>query len=117
MTLQKQFSTLRENYLASMAKELEAHITELLEDEGILRVDRVSARAKAVESFVRKSEKTNEDGSKKYCNPFVQVQDQIGARVTVFYESDVDSVSDLLVKKYFRSIEYADKIPDTDWEF
>ena len=117
MTIQKQFASLRENYLVSIAAELETHITELLVEEGVSRVDRVSARAKEVDSFLRKLDKTNYDGSQKYSNPFVQIQDQIGARVTVFYESDVGRVSTLLVNKYFRSIEYIDKIPDTDWEF
>lgn len=117
MTVQQQYATLRDEYLSSMALELEAHITNLLEDESIPRVDRVSARAKAVESYIRKSKKINEDGSLKYSNPSVQIQDQIGARITVFYQTDVDSVCELLVNKYFRSIEYLDKIPDTDWEF
>lgn len=117
MIVRTKFSNLRQNHLVSIAEELQTHITDLLDEEGIPRVDRVSARAKEVESFVRKSEKLKEDGSRKYCKPFSQIQDQIGARVTVFYQSDVESVSELLVKKYFRSIEYVDKIPDTEWEF
>lgn len=117
MTAQDKFATLRENYLGSMAHELETHITELLAEESVPRIDRVSARAKEVDSFVRKSQKTNGDGSQKYSNPLVEIQDQIGARVTVFFQSDVELVTELLVNRYFRSIEYVDKIPDTDWEF
>lgn len=116
-TLQSQFAALRDQHLKLMATELQAHIEELLHDEGVARIDRVSARAKEVDSFVRKSEKENEDGTPKYSNPLVQIQDQIGARVTVFYQSDVDMVSEVLVLKYFRSIEHVDKIPETDWEF
>lgn len=117
MTIQKTFSELRKNYLVSMAGELQTHICELLEEESVPRVDRVSARAKGVESFLTKSQKVRDDGTKIFENPIVEIQDQIGARIIVFYQSDVDSVSEKLVDRYFKSIEYYDKIPDIDWEF
>jgi len=117
MNVREEYQAVRGQYLASLAEELANFIVELLDDEDVPRVDRVSARAKDIESFVRKAEKTADDGGKKYTNPFVQIQDQIGARVTVFYQSDVESVTELLVNKYFTAIERADKIPETDWEF
>lgn len=117
MTIHSRFSTIRDRYLKTIAEELEAHISALLSEANIPRVDRIAARAKDVDSFVRKAEKTEKDGSKKYLNPFLEIQDQIGARITVFYQSDVDTVTDLLVSKYFSAIEHDDKIPDTDWEF
>lgn len=117
MTIYSRFEAVRDQYLNAIAKELQEHISDLLNDACVPRVDRVSARAKAVDSFVRKSEKTTNDGSKKYLNPFSEIQDQIGARITVFYQSDVDLVTKILVEKYFTAIEHVDKIPETDWEF
>ena len=45
-----------------------------------------------------------------------QIQDQIGARVIVFYTSDVEPVGERILK-YCRHIEVATKEPNTDAEF
>jgi putative GTP pyrophosphokinase len=56
------------------------------------------------------------DGKPKYSEPLSQIQDQIGARIVVFYHSDVERI-DELVKRYFRAIEYRNVVPDSESEF
>src|SRR5258708_15894305 len=65
------------------------HISECI--KGQPRIDRISARAKGVDRFLKKAS-TLLDGKSKYAEPLVQIQDQIGARIVVFYKSDVDRV-------------------------
>jgi putative GTP pyrophosphokinase len=117
MTLSQTYQTLKNNYLNQIACELEAHILDLLKDEEIARVDRVSVRAKGVESFEKKSQKTNHDGDLKYQHPLTEIQDLVGARITVFFQSDVRTVCKKVVDKYFSKIESQDKVPDTEAEF
>jgi ppGpp synthetase/RelA/SpoT-type nucleotidyltranferase len=52
----------------------------------------------------------------KYAEPINQIQDQIGARTITFYLSDVERL-DGTVKKYFRPIEFKDRVPESEWEF
>ncbi|MGY3616203.1 GTP pyrophosphokinase [Bradyrhizobium sp. USDA 10063] len=52
----------------------------------------------------------------KYDEPLDQIQDQVGARIIVFYKSDVDRI-DALVKRYFTAIEYRKIVPDLESEF
>ena len=79
------------------------------------RIDRVTARAKSVDRFLKKAE-TVEGDKKKYSDPLRQIQDQVGARVITFYQSDVAEVSQL-VEKYYRPIEAKNLVPDSEWEF
>jgi ppGpp synthetase/RelA/SpoT-type nucleotidyltranferase len=80
------------------------------------RVDRISARAKSPERFVSKAFKVHEDGSPRYPDPYAQIQDQIGARIVVFYLRDVQSLRDVVLR-YFTPIEEQMIVPDTDSEF
>lgn len=63
-----------------------------------------------------KKASTQADGKLKYSDPLSQIQDQIGARIIVFYQSDVERI-DQLVKRYFRAIEYRKVVPDSESEF
>jgi ppGpp synthetase/RelA/SpoT-type nucleotidyltranferase len=47
------------------------------------RIDRITARAKGVESFVNKAENIVE-GKLKYTEPLSQIQDQLGVRIVTF---------------------------------
>lgn len=100
--------------LVRIAEKLEAHILDHLED--LPRVDRVSARAKDPQRFLAKAAKLTPEGSSKYSAPLVQIQDQIGARVVVFYPSDVEIVSDR-IDDFFAKIEKKDLVPDSEWQF
>ena len=99
--------------LVRLADALSAHIFDCMNDQ--LRIDRITARAKDVDRFVKKAD-TRVDGELKYAEPLSQIQDQIGARIVVFYEFDVERI-DMQVKKYFRAIEYQKVVPDTESEF
>ena len=87
--------------LAPLADGLAKHIAERL--DGANRIDRISARAKAPDRFLAKAQKET-DGRRKYGDPFSEIQDQVAARVTVFYLHDVEAV-EATVKRYFRGIE------------
>jgi len=79
------------------------------------RIDRITARVKEVKSFLEKAD-SQENGKRKYSDPFNQIQDQIGVRVVTFYLMDVEHISKE-VERYFTPIERQDVVPDTDNEF
>jgi putative GTP pyrophosphokinase len=97
-------------------------IEPLLEDllkgylKEVKRIDRICVRAKSPESFLKKAVKLDTNGTPKYSDPLVQVQDQLGARVIVFFAADVVTVGDHL-RQYFRNIEEKSIVPDKDSEF
>jgi putative GTP pyrophosphokinase len=100
--------------LQPVAKQLQAVIEGHLEYTP--RIDRVSARAKSPVRFLAKARRRNDDDTAKYSDPMEQIQDQIGARVIVFYLSDVEEVTKV-VMKYFRHIEIRQIVPDDLWSF
>lgn len=112
-SLEKLYSHRHALALAPIAKEIETHLTELLSETP--RIDRVAARAKSIDRFIKKANKKNGD-EWKYSDPLNQIQDQIGARIIVFYKSDVDIV-DSIVKKYLVPIEYKSMVPESESEF
>lgn len=83
---------------------------------GIRRIDRITARAKSIDSFTEKAYRINEVGNPHYDSPLVQIQDQIGARIIVFYKDDIEPAT-ANAEKYFRHIEEKDLLPDSLWEF
>lgn len=99
--------------LQRLAAALATHLEDCL--KGQPRVDRISARAKSVDRFLAKAAKL-EDGKAKYDDPLSQIQDQIGARVVVFYKSDVDRLESI-VRKYFTPIESQKLLPERESEF
>lgn len=83
--------------------------------EGAARIDRIAARAKDPARFAAKAAKR--DGTKvRYDEPLTQIQDQVAARVVVFYKSDLEPTEQLL-RRYFRPIEVRTVVPDSEWEF
>jgi len=84
--------------------------------KGLPRIDAVSARAKDPVRFDAKANKKLESGEPKYAAPLLQIQDQIGARVVVYYKGDVDAVANVL-ERYFQHVERQDHVPDSHWEF
>jgi len=108
------YTSLHAKYLQHMEGPLRELVIEAI--EGAERVDSVACRAKSPDRFFAKAQKTNEDGSNKYLDPLVEIQDQIGARITVFYLKDVDTISERILK-YFVPIEIQNKQPANDYEF
>jgi ppGpp synthetase/RelA/SpoT-type nucleotidyltranferase len=81
----------------------------------MVRIDRISARAKSIDRFLQKAGK-EEHGTLKYTNPLAEIQDQIGARVVTFYPSDVTRIAQEITR-YFRAIENKVLVPDSEKEF
>lgn len=102
-----------ENYLKRIAKKIENKLSDELSEYP--RIDRVSARAKDPDRFIKKAEKL-ENGALKYSDPINQIQDQIGARVITFYLDDVEMIASE-IEGYYRSIEIKQLIPESDREF
>lgn len=63
-----------------------------------------------------KSENLDDKGIKKYDDPLAQIQDQIGARITVFYKSDVSRICNFLMR-YLHPVESKNLVPASEWEF
>jgi ppGpp synthetase/RelA/SpoT-type nucleotidyltranferase len=99
--------------LKSTAEALRQYISDLLKDEP--RIDRITARAKDPESFLKKA-RASVDGKAKYTEPLSQIQDQLGARIITFYRADVDRL-DTIIKSFFNTIEFCDRVPESEWEF
>ena len=79
-------------------------------------IDRITARAKRPDRFLQKAVARDDSGAPRYHTPLVQIQDQLGARVIVFYLSDVAPMTTELLR-YFRHIEVRELVPDSEWEF
>jgi len=86
-------------------------IRNILMDEKIERIDQITGRAKSIERFGIKAQKKTTDGSFKYREPLVNIQDQIGVRIVVFYLDDVERTTEVMLK-YYKPIEIADKYPE-----
>ncbi len=101
------------NVLQPIAKSLEDYLHGILTDHP--RIDRITARAKSVDSFLRKAATTAGSGL-KYTEPLEQIQDQLGGRIVVYYLCDVEKV-ERVVNDYLRAIENQTVVPDSESEF
>ena len=103
-----------EAFLKTIALSLKVHIESHL--AGAPHIDRVMARAKDPGRFAEKARHTKDDGSPKYNAPLTEVQDQLGARVVVFYQNDINSIASI-IKQYFQPIEERELVPESQWAF
>jgi ppGpp synthetase/RelA/SpoT-type nucleotidyltranferase len=99
--------------LTQLSQAIEGQLRDYLKKEP--RIDRISARPKSVESFVKKAQ-AQLDAKPKYEDPLRQIQDQVGARVVTFYLSDIERLANI-VNKYYRPIESKAIVPDHEWKF
>lgn len=111
--LKKDYEEIYNRILTVVAGPLEKYVIEIMAE--IRRIDRISVRAKEPKRFLEKARR-KENGVNKYSNPLSQIQDQLGARIIVFYRNDVDIVA-RQVKRYFREIEERSIVPDSEWKF
>jgi len=111
--LERIYRARHEAVLVRLAESLRKHISELI--EGQPRIDRVAARAKSLERFLAKA-RAVEDGQPKYDEPLAQIQDQVAARIIVFYRADVRRVQEK-VSQYFTAIEDQELVPESESEF
>ena len=82
--------------LKMVAQEITVSLENLLQNTP--RIDIISVRAKTPERFFEKAQRP------EWQNPMQDIQDQIGARVVVFYKSDVQPVVECILT-HFRHIE------------
>lgn len=113
-TLLAEYQRRHDEVLRPIAAALEVLIRGHL--DGVPRIDRVTARAKHPDRFVAKARKTDDQGRPRYNQPFVQIQDLVGARVVVFYKNDIASTEEIL-RKYLSPIELQTHVPDSEWKF
>jgi ppGpp synthetase/RelA/SpoT-type nucleotidyltranferase len=99
--------------LIRLARTLEVLISDYM--SGQPRIDRITARAKGVTKFSDKAEIITE-GNIKYTDPLSQIQGQIGARIVVFYKSDVERI-DSEVNRYFTAVEIKKRVPESESSF
>lgn len=114
MELETEYRRLYDGALIKAALLLQDHLESVV--DGVERIDSVCTRAKDPQRFISKALKLNTDDTIKYDDPLNQIQDQIGARITVFYLSDVEIVKDKIIK-YLKPIEIQEKSPKEDSEF
>lgn len=114
MNLGESYKSLYNSVLRRLASDLEKYIASLFEETE--RIDAISARAKSPDRFIGKAQKLDSNGMLKYDDPLNQIQDQIGARITVFYLSDVD-ICRRTIERYFSFIEKQSKQPERQAEF
>jgi ppGpp synthetase/RelA/SpoT-type nucleotidyltranferase len=116
MNLHEKYKKRYEQALQPLAERLQKQLEQDFQD--VPRIDRISARAKDIGSFISKAHTmTDECGEQpKYKDPLNEIQDQLGARVIVVYLEDVDKAKHI-IDRYHNSIE--DKIiePDSEKEF
>ncbi len=74
-------------------------LKDLLLDEGI-KIHQISSRIKSIESLSKKIDEKSE----KY-NAIEEITDIIGVRIITYLESEVDSISDLVVKEFIKDEE------------
>lgn len=113
-TLLKTYSDMWATCLQPVASRLEVYLKRIL--KGAARVDRICTRAKDPDRFVAKAEKVDKVGKLRYSDPLSEIQDQIGARVVVFYLQDVDPIAALL-KDYLHPVEERRVLPERESEF
>jgi putative GTP pyrophosphokinase len=100
--------------LDPIAKNLLLFLQDLFSSER--RIDRISVRVKAADSFIKKAMKQREGGGSRYVDPISEIQDQIGARIVCFYSSDVGRIVEK-AKLNFRHVEDREVFPSSDSEF
>ena len=84
--------------LNDVAKEIKNLLEEILRD--LPRIDKISSRVKDVDRFIEKASRKTSKGKMKYKYPLDEIQDQIGARVVVFYKSDVEPVAKRVLAEF-----------------
>jgi ppGpp synthetase/RelA/SpoT-type nucleotidyltranferase len=114
--LEQAYTLRHNNFLEPASLLLEIHLRETITGLTMPRIDKIAARAKSIQRFIEKSQKTEIDGKLKYTDPLNQIQDQLGARIVTFYISDIPIVTKT-IEDYYRPIERQSIVPDSPNEF
>jgi putative GTP pyrophosphokinase len=113
-SLAETYSNRYQRILVPTAESLERLLCERFRD--VKRWDRIYARAKSPESFIKKAGKLESTGARRYDDPIAQIQDQIAARIILFFKDDVELATQQVLK-YFTRAEQVFKEPESDWSF
>lgn len=84
--------------LHKVTNDIEKLLVEIF--EGIPRKDRVTTRVKDIDSFIEKASRKYSDEKPKYDYPLEDIQNQIGARIVVFYKSDVEPAAERILAEF-----------------
>lgn len=103
----------REPLLKELKITLEAKANSAL--EGVRHIDRLAFRVKDRDSFLKKASATR-DGTPKYANPLVELEDQVAGRVITFFRDDIAVVRARL-EEWFGVVEHEAKEPAGPKEF
>lgn len=93
------------------AEDFAADIEDLLDDAGVV-YDRVAARIKGWPSLKAKAKQRKKDGTFAYPNPWEDINDVIGVRVTVFNSTEIPEALEIL-RQGFEVIRSVDKAAET----
>ena len=99
--------------LEIIAKKIEENLIDYFKDTH--HIDRISCRVKTEESFLGKALK-EENGVLKYLQPLKEIQDMIGARIVIYYKSDLEAVKKI-IEQFFYSVEETKYVPDDVTKF
>ena len=80
----------------------------------LYHIDRISFRVKTAESFAKKA--LDPQNVPPYKDPFVEIEDQVGGRIIVFFVSDIELVLNCLRGTY-TTVERTHRRPVRDAEF
>jgi len=105
--IKKTYTDNHKTYI-EITNELENFLLELFKDDH--NIDRITGRAKGINSFVEKAI-TRKNKKNKYKQPFKEIQDIIGSRIVVYYKTDLASVAKT-IERVFNRVEKKDFIQD-----
>ncbi|MCF4006314.1 GTP pyrophosphokinase family protein [Corynebacterium uropygiale] len=94
-----------------IAHDVAADVEDLLVDAGVT-FDAVTARVKTWPSFLAKAQLRREDGSLVYPDPWENIHDRVGVRVTVYHSTEIPRAIAVL-RHSFRVIKDVDKTEET----
>lgn len=115
MDIHQIYAQRHEAILIPTAVKLANYLKKVIQWPNDINIDQISVRAKAIDSFIKKATKTK-GGSPKYTDPIHQIQDQVGARIVVFFKQDSEAACEI-VKQFFPTIEEIHYVPDEPTAF
>lgn len=98
--------------LKELSKTLEGEVRDTL--RGVRNIDRIYFRVKTEDSFITKAADPSTDPP--YSNPLLEIEDQVGGRILVFFLQDLEDVAGRL-RGTFNTVERAHRRPGKDEEF
>jgi ppGpp synthetase/RelA/SpoT-type nucleotidyltranferase len=104
----------RRPVLNELAEKLESRVNTAL--IGIPHIDRISFRAKTVDSFVKKATREPRSGHQAMTDPLREMEDQVAGRVIVFFREDISGVTSRIFDE-IGAVEHVSQEPAGDSEF